>query len=210
MYKVLVGGNIGSGKSCVVERMKELGALVISLDGIAHMLLADDEQMRAELVDAFGSGILADDGTIDHVQLAHRAFGDAISTGSLDSITHPRIMQRAVSAIDQAECGCLPCDAAVLVIEVPLLVGADDLCALADEVIVVTAPSGSRIDRLLERGLDEDDITNRMARQPSDGQLEARATKTVVNDGTREDLWDKVDLWWSAHDVDGWVSNHGA
>lgn len=210
MYKVIVGGNIGAGKSCVVGRMKELGALVISLDGIAHMLLSDDEQMRTELVDVFGSGILAEDGTIDHAQLARRAFGDAVSTGLLDSITHPRIMQRAIDAIDQAECGCLPCEAELLVIEVPLLVGAEGICAIADEILVVTASPESRVGRLLGRGLDEDDIANRIARQPSDGQLDALATVIMANDGTPEDLERKVDVWWHAHEQDGWVSGHGA
>jgi len=207
---VIVAGNIGAGKSSVVEYLGTLGALVVSLDRIQHSLLLDDEEMRSELVDAFGSVILDDDGGISHAALAREAFVDDASTALLDRITHPRIEKALSEAIAQAECGCLPSsDAPVLVIEVPLLMGCDDLIALVDEVLVVTAPRELRVARLLQRGMDEVDIANRMARQPTDGELERLATMVFENDDTPQALHDEVDLWWLTRSMAGWVGTHG-
>lgn len=209
MYKVIVAGNIGSGKSSVVAHLGDLGALVVSLDAINNVLLADDENMRSELVDAFGSAILDESGAIDHAALAREAFVDEASTDLLNSISHPYISHKLDEVVSQAECGCLPYDAPVLVMEVPLLAGSQDLMDLADEVLVVTAPREVRFQRLLARGLTAEDIENRMARQPEQEELEALATTVFDNSGSLADMNHELDFWWLSRNMTGWESGEG-
>ena len=59
-----VTGGIASGKSTVVNMLKELGAPVIDLDVIAKQVVQPGKPAWKEIVDYFGKQILQEDGTI--------------------------------------------------------------------------------------------------------------------------------------------------
>lgn len=205
MYIVVVTGAIGSGKSEAVRYLDKLGAAVVSLDEITHDILETDPDAQAELVDAFGEGILDEDGVIINRELAERAFADADSTRLLNSIMHPRVGARALHLVNSAKTPCIETtEAPALVVEVPLPEHGDELTEAADEVMCITADESTRYMRLLLRGLDARDIEQRMqAQMPQEGFIGLSDT-VFENSGIPEDLHMKLDAWWAARTEERW------
>ena len=63
MLKIFVTGGIGSGKSTLLQFFEKQGAAILLADEVGHENL-HNEAMKAELVSAFGSGILDAKGEI--------------------------------------------------------------------------------------------------------------------------------------------------
>jgi dephospho-CoA kinase len=63
-------------------------------------------------------------------------------------------------------------------------------------VVVVEADPATRIERLVGRGLSEDDARARIAAQATDEQRRAVADVVLDNSGTREQLAAQVDRFW--------------
>lgn len=205
MYLAVVTGGIGTGKSTVTKRIDHLGGFTISLDEVYHVLLEEDEDMRAELIDTFGAAIADEDGFIVRPRLAAVALCDEESTRRLEEITHPRIRAALMESIDRAMDTCMPDPSVHMVaVEVPLFERDSEIGAIADEVIVVTSPIEARLTRLMTKGLEPEDIANRLDRQPSDEEWLAMADTVFENDSTIEVLEAMVDSWWSERSIEGW------
>src|SRR5437764_8586909 len=95
--RMLVGltGGIGAGKSVVAARLAELGAVVIDSDRLAREVVAPGTDGLAEVVAAFGTGVLGTDGALDRPALARVVFADPAARARLESIIHPRVRARA-------------------------------------------------------------------------------------------------------------------
>ena len=91
MLAVGLTGGIGSGKSAVADLLVERGAVLIDADQVARDVVAPGGPAYQPLVDRFGTGILAPDGTIDRPALAAVAFADEETRLELNAITHPAI-----------------------------------------------------------------------------------------------------------------------
>ena len=65
MLAVGLTGGIGSGKSAVADLLVERGAVLIDADSVAREVVAPGGPAYQPLVDRFGPGILAADGTVD-------------------------------------------------------------------------------------------------------------------------------------------------
>ena len=85
----------------------------------------------------------------------------------------------------------------ILIYEVPLLVetGAQKKF---DYIITVESDIENRLDRLFERGLDEDEAERRIAAQASQAEREAVADFVIVNDGDRAELFTEVVRIWES------------
>lgn len=189
MLKVGLTGGMGSGKSTVARRFAELGAVIIDADQIARDVVEPGEPALAELAEAFGEGILLDDGSLNRGELAKRAFVSAEKTELLNSITHPRIEQRTEEQFNAA-------GDAIIVFDSPLLIEMGQSEA-QDLVVVVHTPVEVRLDRLVEsRGVDREDAKQRIAKQVSDDKRLQFADVVLENSGTEEDLVRQVDRIW--------------
>src|SRR5438309_4316843 len=95
--RMLVGltGGIGAGKSVVAARLAELGAVVIDSDRLAREVVAPGTDGLAEVVAAFGTGVLGTDGALDRPALARVVFADPAARARLENIIHPRVRARA-------------------------------------------------------------------------------------------------------------------
>ena len=184
-------GGIGSGKSTVARLLAEHGAIVIDADAIAREIVEPGQPALAEIVDRFGSEILDDRGALDRGALAAIVFHDTAALADLNAITHPRIADRTAELIAAA-----PGDS-IVVYDMPLLVE-NDLADGWDTVIVVVADRQIRIERLRERGLTDEDIQARMARQASDDERCAVADIVIDNSGSLGDLESQIDMVWSS------------
>ena len=142
---------MGSGKSSVARRLRELGCVIIDADAIAREIVEPGQPALRELVDAFGRDIIDSEGRLLRSRLANRAFTSKEKTATLNSITHPRIAERTAARF--AEAGARD----IVVHDMPLLVE-NDLAADCHIVLVVHAPVDVRVKRLVEsRGVDEAD-----------------------------------------------------
>lgn len=189
MRRVGLTGGIGSGKSTVAQMFADLGASVVDADAIAREVVARGTEGLAELVEQFGAQILTDDGDLDRAALAAVVFSDPLARERLNAVTHPRIARRTAELI-----AAIPQDA-VLVHDVPLLVELG-MQATYDLVVVVDAPDDVRIQRLVQRGLDEDDARARIAAQASRDERLAVADVVIENAGDLDDLRRQVTAAW--------------
>src|SRR5438105_6310226 len=92
--RVGLTGGIGAGKSEVARRLAALGAVVIDADAVAREVVAPGTPGLAEIVTAFGPGILRPDGSLDRGRLGEIVFDDAGLRGKLNAIVHPLVSER--------------------------------------------------------------------------------------------------------------------
>lgn len=193
MVRVLwvgLSGGIGSGKSTVANRLREHGAMVIDADAIARDVVRPDSTGLAEVVNAFGENVLAEDGSLNRPTLAERVFGDAEARARLNGILHPLIGARTAELMAEAT------DDAIVVHDVPLLVE-NNLAPSYHLVIMVDAPEEKRVHRLVHsRGVPESDARSRIAAQASERQRRAVSDVWLNNDSAPDQILTTVDTLW--------------
>jgi len=193
--RIAVTGGIGSGKSSVSARLESLGAVVVDADRIAREVVEPGTPGLEAVVAEFGPGILTADGAFDRPAMAAIVFADPERRAALEAIVHPLVGRRSAELLSAAPKG------SVVVYDVPLLAetagGALGRTSEFDAVIVVEAPLGTRVDRLVARGLTEADAVARIAAQATDEQRRAIADHVLVNDGDLADLDAAVDRLWA-------------
>jgi dephospho-CoA kinase len=197
MLRVGLTGGIGSGKSAVSGRLAAHGAAVIDADQAARDVVAPGTQGLAQVVAAFGDGVLLPDGSLNRPELGKIVFGDEAALGKLNAIVHPLVRRHMAEAEERAirEGG----DEAVIVHDIPLLAeGGQSRSAGFDLVIVVDVPPEVQLARLTaDRGMKEEDAAARMAAQATREQRLAIADIVIDNSGTLADLDKRVNEVWA-------------
>jgi dephospho-CoA kinase len=190
MLKVGLTGGIGAGKSEVSRLLVERGAVLIDADRIAREVVAPGTPGLAAVVEAFGPGVLAEDGGLDRPRLGSIVFADPEKLAVLNSIVHPLVGARSRALESAAD------DNAVVVHDVPLLTE-NGLAPLYDVVVVVDVAPETQLDRLVRlRGMTEDDARARMAAQATREKRREIADIVIDNDVPLEDLRRRVaDVW---------------
>jgi dephospho-CoA kinase len=188
MLIVGLTGGIGAGKSTVANMFAQLGALTIDADQLARQAIEKGSPGFSEVVSAFGEEIL-NDGEIDRQRLGTIVFKDAAKRKQLEAIVHPRVQEALASKIKSLSPGD------ILIYEIPLLVETG-AAKKFDYVITVESDIENRLDRLFERGLEEDEAQRRIDAQASQSEREAVADFVIVNDGERADLFGEVAKVW--------------
>lgn len=184
--RVGLTGGIASGKSTVAAVLRDLGAVVIDADQLAREVVEPGTPGLARVVEAFGPGVLADDGSLDRPALGAIVFADPERRAALEAILHPLIRARSAELEEAAG------PDAMVVHDIPLLVetGQQDRF---DAVVVVDVPEDEQVRRMVtDRGWTEEDARARIAAQASRDERRAAATYLVENTGTRDDLRHRV------------------
>jgi dephospho-CoA kinase len=149
--RVGLTGGIACGKSRVRRRLAAAGFSTLDLDRIAHEVMAPGAAAHREVVEAFGTGVLAADGSVDRRRLGERVFADAAARARLNAIVHPRVREeeaRRVAALPDREGRVVVTDAALLV--------EAGVHLRFDRLVVVHCLPDQQVRRLVERdGLDE-------------------------------------------------------
>jgi dephospho-CoA kinase len=183
-------GGIGAGKSAVAKRLSERGAVIIDADRLAREVVAAGTDGLAEVVAAFGSGVLRADGELDRPALGRQVFGDDDARRRLEAIMHPRVRARTAQLTRAA-----PGDA-IVVNDVPLL-AETGLAPTYHLVIVVEAAREIRIRRLVEsRRMPREQAVARIKAQADDACRRAVADVVIDNEAGLDDLNAQVDRLW--------------
>jgi dephospho-CoA kinase len=185
-------GGIGSGKSAVADLLVERGAVLIDADQVARDVVAPGGPAYQPLIDRFGPGIVAADGTIDRPALAAVAFADEESRLALNAITHPAIGIAMIQARD-----ALADTHHIVVLAIPLLTAVHRETVKLHKVVVVDTPIDIALERLLaQRGFDRTDAEARIRAQVSRAERVKEADYVLDNSGDRAALEREVDKLW--------------
>ncbi len=192
MKTVCLTGGIGTGKSTVAAMLHErFGVPVVDADRASREVTAPGSPVLARIVEAFGPGVLAPDGSLDRAALRARVEADAEARRRLESITHPAIRawmaQRLQELAGQHE---------VAVVEIPLAVETG-AWRQHDLLLVVTAPEPLQVARLRARtGWPEERARRWIANQLPLEQKVRLADVVIRNDGDLAALGRAVEEAW--------------
>lgn len=163
-----VTGGVGAGKSTVLNILKEeFHGHVIMADEIGRALMEPGQACFGQIVEAFGEGILREDGKLNREKLSELVFQDQEKLGRLNGIVHPQVKQAVRQEIDRAAKD----GKELVVVEAALLIeaGYQDIC---DELWYIYVPAQERVKRLYEnRGYSEVKSYAIMSNQLSDSQF---------------------------------------
>lgn len=194
MKKLFIIGGMGAGKSTATRALVDQGLPFIDLDKVGHDVLKW-ETVKEDLAETFGEDILDENGEVIRSKVAERAFVSEAETRKLNRITMPRIEERYHDL-----CAELAKDNDYCVVEYSVFKDRDtSLAYTADAIIAVLAPFDMRVQRAVAGGWDEEDVRRRMARQITDAARIDAADVVFNNTGTREDLEEKVLVWWEGY-----------
>ncbi len=190
MLTVGLTGGIGAGKSEVSRLLVEYGAVLVDADRIAREVVEPGTPGLAAVVEAFGDGVLTEDGRLDRPKLGSLVFADPERLAVHNGIVHHLIGARSRELEAAA-----PRDA-VVVHDVPLLTE-NGLAPLYDVVVVVDTDPATQLDRLVRlRGMTEEDARARMNAQAGREERRAVADIVVDNDVPLDELRRRVREVW--------------
>lgn len=179
---VIIGltGSIGTGKSTIANKFKQLNIPVIDADLIAREVVEPGEHAYNEIVATFGEEILQRDGKLDREKLGAIVFSDEQKRKTLNGIIHPAIRQEMIRQRDAYVSEKVPC----VVLDIPLLYESK-LTHFVEKVIVVTTEQSVQVERILKR----DEMTEEEAIQRIDSQIDVSekekwADAVIDNNGT--------------------------
>jgi dephospho-CoA kinase len=201
MLTIGLTGGIGSGKSTVARILAERGAPIIDADQVGHAIYQRGGPAYLELVRAFGETILAADRSVDRKRLGAIVFADPAALKKLNAIVHPKMFERMreMAAGMRARGERRP-----IVLEAAVLIEAS-WTRLCDEVWLVIASRERVIERIeRDRGMKREETAARIKAQLSDEERRKYATVVIENEGTIEQLRQRVaGLWAEALERNG-------
>jgi len=162
--------------------LRELGFPVIDADALGHAVIEPGQPAYAEIVKEFGAGIVGQDGRIDRVKLATVVFADRGKLERLNAIVHPRVEEEMARTFAEWEKNGVRGAAFV---EAALLVEAGYQKKL-DGLVVTWCKPEQQMERLLARGMSEEEARRRIAAQmPAEEKLKY-ATEKIDCSGSLE------------------------
>ena len=184
----LVGltGGLGAGKSTALEQFALLGAAVLSTDDVVHELYETDTVTGA-VRERFGDGVFDSSGRVDRRALGERVFAQPAEREWLEALLWPLVAERTQHW--HAQLARLEPPPRAAIVETPLLFEAGGERRFAATIAVVAADE-LRAARVA--GRDQAALGQRERRQLSQEEKAARATYVVVNDGTVDQLRERL------------------
>jgi dephospho-CoA kinase len=189
MLWVGLTGGLGTGKSTVAGILRRKGHIVIDADEMAHLALRPGQETLAKVVQRFGTGLVAPDGSLDRRALGRIVFSEKTALADLEAIVHPAVKKLTLERRRQAEAE----GRKIAFYDVPLLFEKSMQNDFA-KVVVVTADRETQIDRAIRRdGLTRYEVERRLGNQlPLDEKVK-RADFVIVNNGDLPELEEKID-----------------
>jgi dephospho-CoA kinase len=194
MLSIALTGNIGAGKSTVVELFRRWGATIIDADELVRELQSPGQPVLAAIAERFGNDVLRGDGTLDRQVLRAKVLAEPAALQSLNRIVHPGVHRRRGELLEQARRR----GERIVISDIPLLFEASDPAEF-DAVVLVDAPEALRRERLLEsRQLAPAEIDRLVAVQLSSALKRPASDYIIDNDGDLTLLEQRAKIVWDA------------
>lgn len=176
-------GGIGSGKSTVTKLFEAEGVSMIDADLLARQVVERGQPALRKLLQAFGSEILCEDGTLDRPKLAAIVFTDKAKRRQLDDIMMPFILMTLREEVIRRQK-----EAHLVGLDAPLLIETG-LHAVFRPLIVVSVSEDTQVRRVMDRdGLTEPEARARISAQMPLREKVALANYVIHNNGSLEEL----------------------
>lgn len=146
MLQLGITGGIGSGKTTVCKLFEQLHAPIYYADDRAKWLMQHDEQLVADLREAFGTETFTADGKLNRTYLANIVFHNTDQLNKLNALVHPVVQRDSEEWFRAQKYKNTP----YALKEAALLYESGSYQSL-DKIIVVTAPLEQRIERVMQR-----------------------------------------------------------
>lgn len=175
---IAITGGIGSGKSAVAQILRDYGYITVDCDQLARQV-ADMPQVVSQVASLLGEQFVVD-GKLNRAEIRNVIFADSSLLEQYNQIFFDKIRQLLVEQVDASQ--------GVLFVEIPLL---NAFPFDWTEIWLVKASQQDQIARVtLRDGVGEQNVS-----QIIDSQAQIKqATSVIVNDGTLEELKQKVAL----------------
>lgn len=180
---IALTGGIGSGKSTVAAEWVRLGATEVDSDVLAREVVEPGSPGLASVVSTFGNSVLTQSGELNRSKLAELVFANPEAKVSLERILHPLIQNLALERTNSLT--------GVVVYTIPLLVETNSKLKF-DRIVTVSCPEEVRIQRLVQRGLSEQDARQRISAQATDVSRESIADLVIDSNCTKEQLLERA------------------
>jgi len=181
-------GGIGMGKSTAERWLQDRSLPVVDTDLLARKVVEPGQPALQEIRDVFGPQVIGTDGHLRRDELARIVFSNPSARQKLESATHPRIhalWRNQVESWRQEGCP-------FAVVVIPLLFETGGQADL-DAVVCVACQPATQRQRLLERGWDARQISQRIAAQWPVEKKMALANYVIWSEGSLELLGEQLE-----------------
>jgi dephospho-CoA kinase len=172
-------GNIACGKTSVGRMLLELGAEhYIDADIIVHQLYQKGLPIAQQVAKAFGTEVLASDGSVDRKALGAIVFQNANALAALERIVHPAVKEALLDELKRVSASGI-----AIIDAVKLLEGGSG--ALCQSKWLVVCSEEQEIVRLMARNqLSVDEAKARIGAQPDISSRLVLVDEVVDNCGS--------------------------
>ncbi|XP_078501262.1 dephospho-CoA kinase domain-containing protein [Lissotriton helveticus] len=183
MFLVGLSGGIASGKSTVVNVLRELGCAIIDADVIARQVIQPNAPAYQKIIQLFGPEVLLEGGEINREKLASIIFSNPEKRQLLNSITHPAIQKVMLKQILMY----FFLGYRFVILDIPLLFESNRLTRFMKHTILVYCDPQSQLSRLMKRNnLSQPDAEARILSQLPLDEKRRLADHVIDNSGDRE------------------------
>ncbi len=177
--RVGITGGIGSGKTTVCRIFESLGIPVYYADDWAKWLINNDEAVRKGILEIFGPEAYTQEGEYNRSFVAKIVFENKDKLAALNALVHPAVERHSRAWHEEKAAAGTP----YTLKEAALMVESGSHKFL-DFLIVVTAPEGLRVQRVVRRdGVSAEQARARMANQMPEIEKVKLADFVIENDG---------------------------
>jgi len=178
-----ITGGIACGKSRVGKIFERMGAKIIEADEIGWEIL-EDEEIKREVLEVFGREFLGVEEKIDRKRLGDFLFDSKERLQRYNQITHPPLLKRLKERIERAT-------GAKVVAVVATLIAEWRIEEWFDSLICITSPTEKQMERLLQKGMTQEEAEKRISAQLPQSQRVKSAEFVITNDGSLQELDEK-------------------
>lgn len=175
MYKVVVTGGIGAGKSLVCKIFESMDIPVYDADSRAKALIVENANLKKSIIDLLGPESYLENGDYNRAWVGKKVFADKQKLQALNHLVHPAVHADTAEWFEEQNSPYALYEAA-LIIE-------GNTQSSFDSLICVTAPMELRISRVMKRNqITREQVEGRIANQSSDNEKRKYCHFEVIND----------------------------
>ena len=194
MFVIGLIGGIGSGKSSVSAILNSLGVEVIDADKVGHEAYTPNSEGWRKVISVFGQDIVGSENEIDRKKLGGIVFSDPSEMEKLNKLMHPiihNLVEEKIKLLSNQ-------GVKVVVLEAAILIEAN-WQDLTDEIWLAKSNQEVVIERVqLRNNFTREEIIKRIQSQMSNDEREKHSDIVIDNNGTIEQLEEKVKTLWQS------------